>query len=123
MKNYKKNLKYLFSFLIFFTFSSCTDLKKGIIVNSLKKNKRNHSQIILYIYPQCPYCKRVMNYLKSSGNEDKVLIMDASDRNNLQKLRQLNNNNTQCPFLYDPEKNVKMLESLDIIAYLKKRFE
>lgn len=79
--------------------------------------------IKLFVYPRCPYCIKVINYLKSSNNQDKVQIIDVTQAQNLQELRQLNNNNTQCPFLYDQEKNVKMLESLDIIEYLKKRFE
>jgi glutaredoxin len=112
----------LFSVSILFTFPSCADSKKDVAVSTVLNDQKNSASIKLYVYHTCPYCKRVVQYLKSSGNESKVQIVDASKLENLQSLKQLNNNNTQCPFLYDPEKNVKMLESLDIIEYLKKRF-
>lgn len=117
-----KCLMSLFSISILFTFPSCADGKKDAVVSSILNNKKNISSVQLYVYHSCPYCKKVVQYLKSSGNESKVQIIDASKPENLQELLHLNNNNTQCPFLYDPEKNVKMLESLDIIEYLKKRF-
>jgi glutaredoxin len=117
-----KYLISLFSISILFTFPSCADSKKDIAVGTMLNNKKNLTSIQLYVYHACPYCKRVIQYLKSSGNENKVQIIDASKQENLRELKRLNNNDTQCPFLYDPEKNVKMLESLDIIEYLKKRF-
>lgn len=120
--NYKKKyLLSLFATLILSTFPSCADTKKDVTMSTLLPRKNKLEQIALYIYPHCPYCKRVVEYLKTSGNENKIRIVDASKPENLQELKKLNNNNTQCPFLYDPEKNVKMLESLDIIEYLKKR--
>lgn len=117
-----KYLISLFSISMLFTFSSCADSTKDITVSTVLNNNKNITSIKLYVYPSCPYCQKVINYLKSSGNSGKVEIIDASKYQNLQELKRLNNNNTQCPFLYDLEKNVKMLESLNIIEYFKKRF-
>ncbi len=117
-----KYLISLFSISILFTFPSCADSKRDVAVGSMLSNKKNIASVKLYVNHSCFYCKRVIQYLKSSGNENKVEIVDASKRENLQELKRLNNNDTQVPFLYDLEKNVKMLESLDIIEYLKKRF-
>jgi len=119
IKNYSF---FLFTTLMLFAFPSCADRKKDVAMSSILTNKKNNHEIQLYVYTSCPYCKKVTAYLKSSGNLDKVTIIDASKSQNLQELKRLNNNNTQCPFLYDQEKNIKMLESLDIIEYLKKRF-
>ena len=111
----------LFLISIFFSFPSCANNKKAVTMGTMLQDKRNVPQIKLYVYHTCPYCKKVIQYLKTSGNEQKVEIVDASRPENLQELKRLNNNNTQCPFLYDLEQNIKMLESMDIIAYLKKR--
>lgn len=120
----KKNnyFLHLFSLSLFLVFPSCADNKKEVAVSSMMHTTKNLPQLKLYVYHSCPYCKRVIQYLKNSGNETKVQILDASKLENLIELKKLNNNDTQCPFLYDVEKNVKMLESLDIIEYLKKRF-
>ncbi|MBI2344711.1 glutathione S-transferase N-terminal domain-containing protein [Candidatus Dependentiae bacterium] len=116
----KKKFMGLFLVIVLFTFPNCADTKKDVTVSTLLDNKRNTPEIKLFIYRSCPYCQRVINFLKSSNQEHKVQILDASQPAILEELRKLNNNNTQCPFLYDPEKNIKMLESLDIIEYLKK---
>lgn len=118
----KKYFLNLFFVVGLCTFSSCADIKKDVTVSTLATHQKKTSSVKLFIYPSCPYCKKVVNYLKSSGQINKVEIIDATKRTHLDELKRLNNNNTQCPFLYDPEKNVKMLESLDIIEYLKKRF-
>lgn len=78
--------------------------------------------IKLFIYPSCPYCQRVMAYLRDSGNITKVAIIDASIPKYLAELKRLTNGNTQCPFIVDYEKNVMMHESQDIVKYFMKRF-
>jgi len=80
-------------------------------------------QIKLFIYQSCSYCHRVIRALRLNGNLEKVLIMDVDIPENMVELKKLTNNNTQCPFIYDEEKNVKMHESQDIINYFSKRFQ
>ena len=123
----KKNIFHLFSFICISTLISCSGFykqepnkNKKIMTDKIMKDQKN--QIKLYIYPNCPYCKKVINYLKSINQFDNVAIVDVTNNGNMQELLALNNKNTQCPFLYDPEKNIKMLESDDIITYLSTRF-
>lgn len=80
-------------------------------------------QIKLFVYQSCPYCHRVIRALRLNGNLDKVLILDVDVPENMVELKKLTNNNTQCPFIYDEERNVKMHESQDIINYFSKRFK
>jgi hypothetical protein len=81
------------------------------------------SEIIkLFVYKNCPYCHKVITALKNSGNLGKVTVLDVAVPENMAELKALNNNNTQCPFLHDVDKNVKMLESSDIIKYFSTRF-
>jgi glutaredoxin len=134
----KKNL-YVFSFICITTFISCSNsykkesqtAEKKIVTGKIMKNESNSlesesntekNQINLYVYPNCPYCKKVINFLRSKNHLDKITIIDVTKKTNMQELHRLNKNNSQCPFLYDVEKNIKMLESDDIIKYLSKRF-
>lgn len=78
--------------------------------------------IKLFIYPNCPYCKNVIAALRASGDLSKVVVLDANNPTYFAELKQLTNGNTQCPFIFDEEKNIKMHESKDIIKYFQKRF-
>ena len=122
----KKNILCLFSIISISTLIGCFDFNKYKNEQKINAGRimKNHEKtnIKLYSYPNCPYCKKVINYLKSINKLDNITIVDVSNRANMQELLAINNNNTQCPFLYDPEKNVKMLESDDIIKYLSTRF-
>ncbi|MCM1338161.1 MAG: glutathione S-transferase N-terminal domain-containing protein [Muribaculaceae bacterium] len=69
----------------------------------------------LFILESCPYCQRVMAYLKE--NNISFHKFDISNRDNVQKLLKLGGME-QVPFLYDEENDVRMYESDDIIAYL-----
>ncbi len=135
----QKKIFHLFSFICITTLISCSNsykkesqsAEKEIVTGEIMKNKSTSlesesntekNQIKLYIYPSCPYCKKVINYLRSKNHLDKITIIDVTNKTNMQELLSLNKGNTQCPFLYDAEKNIKMLESDDIIKYLSKRF-
>lgn len=122
----KKNIVCLFSIISITTFIGCFDFNKNknkekVATGKIMKNIEK-AQIKLYSYPNCPYCKKVINYLKSIHQLDKITVVDVTNKANMQELLALNSNNTQCPFLYDSERNVKMLESDDIIKYLSTRF-
>jgi len=108
------------------TTSSCMFSKKNSntqIENREEQLMPAEKQIKLFIYQSCSYCHRVIRALRLNGNLEKVLIMDVDIPENMVELKKLTNNNTQCPFIYDEEKNVKMHESQDIINYFSKRFQ
>lgn len=100
------------------TFSDHNDNQE----DTTTRRYHNTSTVKLFIYPVCPYCQRVMASLRDSGNINKVMVLDASIPKYLAELKRLTNGNTQCPFIFDEEKNIKMHESQDIIKYLNKRF-
>ena len=77
--------------------------------------------ITLFYYPSCPYCHKVINFLKKINHLNDVALVNCDQPQNLALLIKLSNGR-QCPFLFDEEKNIKMLESSDIIQYLATRF-
>lgn len=81
-----------------------------------------NSSIDLYIYTRCPWCSKVIKFLKDNNWLDHVNIIDAGISQNLAELKSLNKNKTQCPCLVDKSAQVVMLESSDIIEYLRKKF-
>jgi len=72
--------------------------------------------IDLYILKNCPFCKKVLNYLDTTDIEYRTL--DISSSENAEVLRRIGGVE-QVPFLLDKERNVQMYESDDIINYLK----
>lgn len=85
-------------------------------------NKASTKVVKLYVYKNCPYCHKVINYLKKHGVADKVLIISADNVQGYAELQKLSQS-TQCPFMYDEINNVKMLESSEIIKYFTKLFD
>lgn len=70
----------------------------------------------LYVSEYCPYCKKVMAFLKDKDidfNEKDVSVSE-----NFEKLVSLGGKD-QVPFLNDTENDVLMYESDDIIAYIE----
>lgn len=86
------------------------------------KSYNSAKKIKLFVYNECPWCKKVIAYLKQIHQLDKVTILDLSITNNMQELKTLNHGNTQAPYLFDESKNIGMLESSDIIQYFSTRF-
>lgn len=74
--------------------------------------------IQLYFDPICPFCVRVTEHLEARGIafEPKQLSIrgDSETRQELVAL----GGKPQVPFLRDPERDVQMYESADIIDYV-----
>lgn len=71
----------------------------------------------LYILDSCPYCRKVMDFMKSDGI--KYHKIDTSNKDNVLRLMTIGGKD-QVPFLYNDETDDKIYESDDIIEYLKK---
>lgn len=71
----------------------------------------------LFILETCPYCKKVMDYLKE--NNIKYHKFDIINKDNVLRLLSVGGKE-QVPFLYNEETNDKIYESDDIIEYVKK---
>lgn len=78
--------------------------------------------IQLYFDPGCPYCVRVLDFLEKEDipYEAKKISLgrDSETRQELVSL----SGRTQVPFLVDPERDVRMHESMDIIDYLRQHY-
>ncbi len=68
----------------------------------------------LYFKPTCPYCLKVLNYMRA--NDIEMEMRDTFDAGNRDELMRLNGT-TQVPCLVVD--NEPMLESDDIIEYLQ----
>lgn len=76
----------------------------------------------LYFNPSCSFCVRVLRYLEQTGipyEPKEVGYFCDANRDALLKL----GGKTQVPFLVDPERQVAMYESQDIIDYLREHYE
>jgi thioredoxin 1 len=100
----------------------------GYEIDTVKKNsmqtvdtQRGKQKIQLFMYDECPYCVRVATFLKQQNLMDKVEFIDAGVSENRELLRSVSGR-TQAPYLIDLDADVKMPESLDIIAYFSKKF-
>ena len=71
--------------------------------------------IIIYKMEGCPYCKKVINYLKTTNLESR--LFDISEKSRLQELLSYGGKE-QVPFMIDTDNDKKMYESDDIIEYL-----
>ena len=75
--------------------------------------------LTLYYRPTCPFCQKVI----STSDEMGVAfnLKDISDEANAAELME-KGGKQQVPFLDDPEQEVQMYESDDIIAYVKENY-
>lgn len=71
--------------------------------------------ILIYKIEGCPYCNRVISFLKTKNLEYRLL--DISEKNFLQELVSIGGKE-QVPFMIDTDNGKKMYESDDIIEYL-----
>lgn len=74
----------------------------------------------LFILETCPYCKKVMDYMKE--NNIKFHKFDTINSDNVLRLLSIGGKD-QVPFLYNEATNDKLYESDEIIKYLRKNFE
>lgn len=72
--------------------------------------------INLFILNSCPYCQKVIDFLKTTDIDFNLL--DINEQQNYDEMMKLGGKR-QVPFLFDNENNVVMYESADIIEYLK----
>lgn len=71
--------------------------------------------IELFITETCPYCKKVVNYMQENNIDyEKKDVSNSEHRKTLIDL----GGKDQVPFLHDPDNNVRMYESNDIIKYV-----
>jgi len=76
--------------------------------------------IELYQKEECPYCAKVRQFL-SDNHIDWTSRSAPKGSPQREKLLELGGKE-MVPFLYDPKQDMKMYESDDIIAYLKKTY-
>lgn len=69
----------------------------------------------LYVLDTCPYCHRVMEFFNNNNIKYlKKVVTDAENRDELLRL----GGKEQVPFLYEPEKDIKMYESDKIMEFV-----
>ena len=69
----------------------------------------------LYVLDTCPYCHRVMEFFDNNNLKYlKKVVTDAENRDELLRL----GGKEQVPFLYEPEKDIKMYESDKIMEFV-----
>jgi glutaredoxin 2 len=71
----------------------------------------------LFILETCPYCRKVMDFLKE--NKIEYNKNDTANEDNVLKLLTLGGKD-QVPFLYNSKTDEKIYESDEIIKYLGK---
>ena len=76
--------------------------------------------IELYQKEECPYCSKVRQFL-SDNHIDWISRSAPKGAPQREKLLELGGKE-MVPFLHDPERNVTMYESDDIIEYLKEHY-
>ena len=76
--------------------------------------------IELYQKEECPYCAKVRQFL-SDNHIDWLAHSAPPNSTALKKIADMGGKE-QVPFLHDPEKNIMMYESNDIIEYLKENY-
>ena len=74
----------------------------------------------LFILETCPYCKKVIDYMKE--NNIKFHKFDTINSDNVLRLLSIGRKD-KVPFLYNETTNDKVYESDEIIKYLRKNFE
>lgn len=73
--------------------------------------------IEIFTMDTCPYCRKVIDFIKSKGID--FLQRDVNIAENAQLLMKFGGK-AQVPFLLDKEKKISMYESDKIIEYLQK---
>jgi glutaredoxin 3 len=74
----------------------------------------------LYVSDGCPYCNKVLSFLKSNNIEYNSILAPRGSKNR-EKLLALGGQH-QVPFLQDTDRDVTMYESDDIIEYVGQHY-
>lgn len=78
--------------------------------------------IEIYHAESCPYCVKVRQFLENEGvayvSKPVSLFKSSPLKEELRKI----GGKTQVPFLNDPDRNVQMYESDDIIEYVTEHY-
>ncbi len=72
----------------------------------------------LYYMQNCPYCKKVLNYLSANGIDFDA--KDVSEKVNYNELLSIGHID-QVPFLVDKSNGTSMYDSDMIISYIEKQ--
>lgn len=77
----------------------------------------------LYVAERCPYCVKVRTFFEQAGITYvlKPVPLGGATSPQKEELRSLGGK-TQVPYLVDPERQVRMYESDDIIAYVREHY-
>lgn len=76
----------------------------------------------LYLAEECPYCVKVRRHLQTYGIAYTIKPITLGKPTPFsEELRKLGGK-IQVPFLVDPQRNVKMYESSDIVAYITEQY-
>ena len=74
------------------------------------------NMIDLFVLENCPYCRKVMNYMDNNGMKyNKIDISNKASEESLVNI----GGKRQVPFMVDKDRNIQMYESSDIIEYVK----
>lgn len=76
--------------------------------------------LVLFYKPACPFCHHVLDVVDELGL-DVVLRNVSADPDTRAELIE-KTGKSQVPYLLDTERDVRMHESKDIIAYLRKHY-
>ena len=71
----------------------------------------------LFVLENCPYCKKVMNFMHENDIDFKKIDI-SSNKESEEALIKMGGKR-QVPFLVDKDRNLQMYESSDIIEYVK----
>lgn len=79
--------------------------------------------IEIYLAERCPFCVKVRMYMEQKGIPYilKPVPLGSASSEVKEELKRLGGK-SQVPFLVDPERNIKMYESDDIIAYVEEHY-
>jgi len=88
---------------------------------SLFDQSDNQKKLQLFIYKDCLFCKKVTLFLEQHNLLDFVELIDANIQDNKAVLQRMSGR-TQAPYLVDKDACMQMLESDDIIRYLREKF-
>ena len=79
--------------------------------------------IEIYLAERCPFCVKVRVFMEQKGIPYilKPVVLGSGTSAVKDELKKIGGK-TQVPFLVDPERNIQMYESDDIISYIDEHY-